>query len=184
MVSLPTKLSRCAQPPMMLCSTLVQPRKPKSCGARTPPRASASPAAAAPSTAAAAPQRGVWLLLCLCAHLQAALHQRRVGSLVAGARKRLLHHVARAPAERGHRGGVPHHGEQRLEVRAQRRVLALGRDLHGRDTGERACSSVRGARESAGRMLEQPPPLPISGVSSAQPESECVPLRRARWPTW
>ena len=31
MVSEPTKLSRCAQPPMMLCSTVVQPRNPKSC---------------------------------------------------------------------------------------------------------------------------------------------------------
>lgn len=31
MVSVPSKFSRCAQPPMMLCSTHVQPRKPKSC---------------------------------------------------------------------------------------------------------------------------------------------------------
>ena len=31
MVSVPSKFSRCAQPPMMLCSTHVQPRNPKSC---------------------------------------------------------------------------------------------------------------------------------------------------------
>ena len=30
MVSVPSKFSRCAQPPMMLCSTHVQPRNPKS----------------------------------------------------------------------------------------------------------------------------------------------------------